>query len=317
MKGEQKQGLVTKSTGSHYQVMTDEGDSITCRLRGKFRQLNIRTTNPVAVGDRVVIKKVDEDRSVITEIIDRKNYIVRKSIKLSKSAHILAANVDRAYLMVTLVAPTTHLGFVDRFLVTAEAYQIPVTLLFNKVDLYDEMAHEILDEWSAIYEPLGYPCEKITATNKDAVIFLKEEIKGKQILLAGHSGVGKSTLLNALDSNINARTGEISDYHLSGQHTTTFAELYHLQSGGAVIDTPGIKGFGLVGFEKEFLSHYFPEMNSRRNECKFHNCVHINEPGCAIKEALNDGEIAESRYLNYLSMYEEDEGEGYRESLYR
>lgn len=317
MKTQQKVGVVVKSTGSHYDVLTDGGDKITCQLRGKFRKLNIRTTNPVAVGDRVVIEKVDDEKSVIVEIKERDNYIIRKSIKLSKSAHILAANVDRAYLLVTLVAPTTHLGFVDRFLVTAEAYQIPVTLLFNKVDLYDELALSIVDEWSYIYEPLGYDCKKISALKGSDVDFLRNEIKGQQVLLVGHSGVGKSTLINALDPNIKARTGAISEYHLSGQHTTTFAELYPLKTGGNIIDTPGIKGFGLVGFEKEFLSHYFPEMKERMNDCKFNNCVHINEPGCAIKEALHKGEIAESRYLNYISMFEEDENEGYRESLYR
>lgn len=317
MNKDSKNALVIKSTGSHYQVLTDDGEELTCRLRGKFRKLNIRTTNPVAVGDQVVIEKVDDERSVITEIQDRKNYIIRKSIKQSKDAHILAANIDRAYLMVTLVAPTTHLGFVDRFLVTAEAYEIPVTLLFNKIDIYDETAMMVVEEWIELYEPLGYTCEKVSAHDPASVQFLKDEIKDQQVMLSGHSGVGKSTLLNALDPNIDARTGDISDYHLSGQHTTTFAELHSLASGGAVIDTPGIKGFGLVGFEKEFLGHYFPEMKQRLGECKFHNCVHINEPGCAVKESLHNGEIAESRYLNYLAMYEEDEDEGYRESVYR
>lgn len=259
----------------------------------------------------------DENKGVITKVLERRNYIIRKSINLSKRSHILAANIDHVYLIVTLVAPVTYSAFIDRFLVTAEAYHIPATLLFNKVDLFEEAELEILEEFKSIYQSVGYRCENISALDPQSVEFLKADIKGKKVMFGGHSGVGKSTLINALAPELDLKTNKISDSHLSGQHTTTFAEMFPLASGGFVIDTPGIKAFGLIDFDKQELSHYFPEMQERLHECKFNNCQHINEPHCAIKQAVENGEISESRYYNYVMMHEEDESETYRKDIYK
>jgi ribosome biogenesis GTPase len=313
-----KKGTVIKSTGSWYSVMDEAGKRWDCRIRGKLRLAGIKSTNPVAVGDHIEFEiESDEETGVIKKILPRKNYIIRKSINLSKRSHILAANIDRVYLLVTLVAPQTQTGFIDRFLVTAEAYHIPVTLLFNKIDLYTQVEIDAMEKLKKIYEGVGYPCETISAKRPESVAFIREEIKGKKVMFGGHSGVGKSTLINTLAPDLNLRTGEISESHSSGLHTTTFAEMFELETGGFIIDTPGIRAFGLIDFDKKILSHYFPEMRDLLLECKFNDCQHMNEPKCAIKEAFYGDEIAESRYLNYLNMMEDDESETYRKDIYK
>lgn len=312
-------GTVLKSTGKWYTVELENGDIVQSRIRGKLRLDGLRTTNPIAVGDVVFLADQidDEGNRLIEDFKERKNYIVRKSTNLSKQKQILAANIDRAYLIVTLHSPVTHLAFIDRFLVTAESFRIPVTLLFNKVDLYTPEEMEYADALIYLYESIGYPGYKISAENKENIDFLREEIKGHQVMISGHSGVGKSTLINALDDTLNLKTGEISKAHQQGQHTTTFAEMHKLKTGGYIIDTPGIRAFGVIELDKAVLSHYFPEMRERMHDCKFNNCKHINEPGCAIKEAVEDGEISESRYYSYLQLMEEDENEVYRKSDYK
>jgi len=314
-----KKGVVIKSTGSWYKILTDTETLWNCKIKGKMRIKGIKSTNPVAVGDNVEFKIEDEDKliGVITKVQERKNYIVRKSINLSKRTHILAANIDHVYLLVTLVAPETHTGFIDRFLVTTEAYHIPVTLLFNKIDLLDESGVQYLENFKSVYQKIGYRCVNISATNPNSVQFLKDEIVGKKVMFGGHSGVGKSTLVNALEPNLNLKTKQISESHLQGQHTTTFAEMFPLKNGGYIIDTPGIKAFGLIDFDKKELSHYFSEMRVLLNNCKFNNCQHINEPHCAIKQAVEEGKINESRYYNYLMMHSDDENETFRKDIYK
>lgn len=311
------EGKVLKSTGKWYSVLIND-EVIDCRIRGKIRLQGLKTTNPVSAGDVVEVELLEneEKQGVITKVYERKNYIVRKSVNLSKQMHILASNVDRAYLLVTLVAPETHLAFIDRFLVAAESFRIPVTLLFNKMDQYFEEHLPLVDEVIEKYERIGYPGHKISALNIENIAFLQEEIKDCQVMIAGHSGVGKSTLINALDSNLSIKTKAISSYHLQGQHTTTFAEMHPLQTGGFIIDTPGIRAFGIVDLEKEHFAHYFPEMRSRLNACKFNNCMHINEPNCSIKKAVEEGEIAASRYATYLGLMHEDQEENYRKNIF-
>ena len=307
-------GKVLKSTGKWYIVEMEDGSIVNCRIRGKMRMSKLRTTNPIAVGDEVIISDVeDEDGNLmILDFKERKNYIVRKSTNLSKQMQILAANVDKAYLLVTIKSPLTHLAFIDRFLVAAESFRIPTTILFNKIDIYDEDELEYVDALSYMYEKAGYPCFKISATKEEDIEFLKEDIKGKQIMISGHSGVGKSTLVNALDDYLRLRIGAISESNAQGKHTTTFAEMYKLKSGGYIIDTPGIRAFGIVNLEKEVISHYFPEMRRFLNECKYNNCLHMNEPKCAVKEALDTGEVSESRYTTYVQLMTEDENEVHR-----
>ncbi len=310
------EGKVLKSTGKWYIVEMENGDVVNCRIRGRLRLDGLKTTNPIAVGDIVTVSEPqdDEGNRVIEDFLPRTNYIVRKSTNLSKQKQILAANIDRAYLLVTIHSPETHLAFIDRFLVSAESFRIPVTLLFNKIDLYNEDELEYIDALCFMYENIGYPCVKISASNKENVDFLKDEIKGKQVMISGHSGVGKSTLVNAIDPSLNLRTGEISKAHQQGQHTTTFAEMHKLSSGGYIVDTPGIRAFGIVDLDKEVISHYFPEMRALMHECKFNNCQHINEPKCAVKAALEAGEIDESRYMTYIQLMEEDQSETYRKN---
>jgi ribosome biogenesis GTPase len=310
------EGIVVKSTGSWYELKTSQGRRVQARLKGKFRIKGIKSTNPVAVGDKVLYEQ-DGEEVVIYEIKERKNYIIRKSINLSKQVQIIAANVDQLFLIVTIENPVTTLGFIDRFLVGAEAYRIPAVLVFNKVDILEtELQKEKLKKWVKKYESIGYECIQISAEQSIGLEPLKDKMMKQVSILSGNSGVGKSTLINKLDDNLDLRVNVISDYHKSGQHTTTFSELFELEFGGDIIDTPGIKGFGNVEIEKEELAHFFPEMRAMMNECKFNNCVHIKEPHCSIKKAVENGEIEESRYNNYISIYYEDDEETYRAKGY-
>ncbi|WP_256012731.1 ribosome small subunit-dependent GTPase A [Desertivirga xinjiangensis] len=298
------QGLVIKSTGSWYQVAANDGKVVDCRIKGKFRTKDIQTTNPVAVGDIVTIElEPDQETGVIYRLHERKNYIIRKSVNLSKQAQIIAANLDQAFLIVTLASPRTSLGFIDRFLITAEAYDIPAGLIFNKLDLFSEEGIEILADYEEIYKRIGYPCYEVSAIEGTNLPDIEELLKDKVTLFSGHSGVGKSTLINKLIPDIELKTGKISDWSDKGQHTTTFAEMHKLPQGGYLIDTPGIRELGIIDIKKEELAHFLPEFRALMNECRFHNCRHINEPGCAVLLAVEDGEIDQSRYESYLSIY--------------
>lgn len=309
-----QKGTVIKSTGKWYIVELFDGSLVDCRIRGKIRLDELRTTNPIAAGDVVMLssERDEEGKGVIVSVDLRRNYIVRKSTNLSKQSQILAANIDRAYLMVTLKSPVTHLAFIDRFLVSAESFRVPVTLLFNKVETYSSEDLFYLDALIDLYSSIGYPCYKISAENSLNIDFLLDEIKNVQVMISGHSGVGKTTLINRLDSTLSLRTGEISEYHQQGQHTTTFAEMHKLKSGGYIIDTPGIRAFGIIDLDREVISHYFPEMRDLLGTCKFHNCQHINEPNCNIKKSVELGLISESRYQTYLQLMTEDENEIHR-----
>ena len=306
--------LVVKSTGSWYSVLTNDGVQLDCRIRGKFRIQGLKSTNPVAVGDRVLLDVNGEDY-LISKILERKNYIIRKSVNLSKQVHIIAANIDQAFLIVTLASPTTSVGFIDRFLVTAEAYQIPTVLVFNKVDLYDEFDREYHDEIVQMYTNSGYECLETSALDQMNIDLLTTKMTAKVTLLSGHSGVGKSTLVNVIDPDLDLVTQQVSEAHNKGMHTTTFAEMYPLHFGGFIIDTPGIKGFGLVDVSEFELADYFPEILRLKGQCKFHNCKHVNEPKCAVKDAVAVDEIHPVRYNSYLSILEDD-GNQYREFKY-
>lgn len=301
------QGLVMKSTGSWYLVKTDDGSIIECRLKGKIRLEDRKTTNPVAVGDIVELQRDEDGSNQIVTILPRKNYIIRKSINLSKQAHIIASNLDQAILVATLVAPRTSLGFIDRFLVTAEAYGINAKIVFNKCDVLDEEMIELQNDIIKLYTVIGYQCYSISSFNNDDVEMIKDLLKDKTTLLSGHSGVGKTTLINAIDSKLDLRTGDISSAHLKGMHTTTFAELFPLSFGGNIIDSPGIKELGLVEMKKEEIGHYFPEIRALLNECKFNNCIHVNEPHCAILKAVEEGRISDERYQSYLGILNGEE----------
>lgn len=307
-------GTVMKSTGSNYSVRLKNGRIILCRVRGKIRLEGRETTNPIAVGDRVQVLWNDEETEtpVIVEVYPRQNYIERKSVNLSKRAQIIAANIDQCYLFVTLFAPETHLPFIDRFLIATESMRIPTSLVFNKMDLYDSTALEVLNEMVSIYEPLGYPCFKISTFDGTGLEDLRQDMIGKQVVLSGHSGAGKSSLINALFPEAAVRVGEISEYHFKGQHTTTFAEMFQLGDNIDLIDTPGIKSFGLVEIDKHVLGHYFPEIRNLMKNCRFHNCQHHNEPSCAVRQAAENGEIAPSRYANYLSILLDEEDTHWR-----
>lgn len=304
-------GLVLKTTGSHYRVKMPNGDVVDCTIRGKLRLKGVKTTNPVTVGDFVQVELSDKNSGVITAVNDRKNYIIRKSTNLSRESHIIAANLDQAVLVVTIEFPETQLGFIDRYLVTAEAYSIPAVIVFNKVDLLTDSGIDKLNQYISIYEPIGYKCLIVSAQTGYNMNLFRELIQGKTSLISGNSGVGKSTLVNTVEPNLNLRTNNISSAHLTGKHTTTFSEIFELSFGGYIIDTPGIKGFGLIDIEKNELYHFFPEIFKLSSECKYYNCTHIHEPGCAVIEAAKNGEISASRYLNYLSIYEDD-NEKYR-----
>ncbi|MGV6945552.1 ribosome small subunit-dependent GTPase A [Sphingobacterium kyonggiense] len=297
-------GIVTKSTGSWYQVKDDNGNSYECRIKGKFRTHGIKTTNPIAVGDIVDFElEPGQDSGVITQLEPRRNYIIRRSVNLSKQTQIIGANLDQAILVVTLASPPTSTGFIDRFLVTAEAYSIPAILVFNKLDLFSDEGLEILAEYMDLYENLGYPCYAVSALKGEHIEELRQLLKDKTTLVSGHSGVGKSTLINAIVPGLELKTGIISEWSDKGKHTTTFAEMIDLPFGGQLIDTPGIRELGIVDIEPQELSHYYPEMRKLLNQCKFHNCRHINEPGCAVLAGLESGEIEPSRYESYISIY--------------
>jgi len=309
-------GIVTKSTGSWYRVILPDATTIDCRLKGKFRIKGIKSTNPVAVGDHVIFDfENKKETGVITKIIERQNYIIRKSVNLSKQTHIIAANIDIAFLVITINNPPTFTGFIDRFLATAEAYNIHGALLFNKIDSYTEKEVAKFEELKVIYTKIGYQCIAISATQKTNIEEVKKLMKGKTTMFSGHSGAGKSTLINAIEPVLNLKTAAISKQHQQGIHTTTFAEMFPLSFGGFIIDTPGIKGFGVVDFDVQEISHYFPEFFKISSKCKYNNCLHINEPKCAVKEAIANGEIAESRYKSYLQLMEGDT-ENYRVDIY-
>jgi ribosome biogenesis GTPase len=309
-KADLKTGVVVRSTGSWYAVRQDNDFTVQCKLKGKFRIKGIRTTNPVAVGDKVdFIYDEDTQTGVIVHIHERENYVIRKATKLSKAAHIIAANVDQAVLIVSLIKPRTSTGFIDRFLVTTEAYHIPATIVFNKRDLYDEELLEVLEEYIKVYESAGYDCLVTSAKENYNVKAFEEVLKNKISLLSGHSGVGKSALINAVDPSLNLKEGEISKYHDKGKHTTTFAEMFPLYFGGFIIDTPGIKEFGLVGFDKYELGQRFPEIRKKMTECRFNDCLHKAEPGCAVRVAVESGEISSFRYKNYLNILKDLEEE--------
>lgn len=306
-------GIVIRNTGSSYIVRTDGGASVECRVKGNFRLRGIRSTSPVAVGDGVTVEERPGGVSFITEIDDRRNYIVRKASNLSKRSHVLAANVDLALLFVTVARPETTTTFVDRFLASAEAYRVPVVLVFNKMDELSGDEREEAEGLMALYRAVGYDCRPLSAVTGDGVPELQTLMKGRICLLAGHSGVGKSTLLNRLVPEAHARTAAVSEAHGTGMHTTTFSELYDLPGGGSVIDIPGIKGFGTFDMEPEEVAHYFRDIFSLSAGCRFHNCTHTHEPGCAVLAALEEHRLAPTRYASYLSMLEDKEEAKYRQ----
>lgn len=323
-------GIVVKNTGSWYVVKTDDNQLFQCKVKGNFRLKGIRSTNPVAVGDRVRITSSDsghEQVGLITEILDRRNYIIRKASNLSKQSHIIAANIDQAALVVTLRHPETSTTFIDRFLAGAEAYRVPVIIIFNKVDLLDKDDMHLLQLFFNLYESIGYPCYGVSALNNErslcSINDLRKVLQGKTTLFSGNSGVGKSTLLNALIPGLDLKTAEISDSHDTGMHTTTFSEMFDLprpdndspSESGYIIDTPGIKGFGTFDMEREEVGHYFREIFEISKKCRFGNCTHTHEPGCAVLQAVNDHNIAQSRYNSYLSMLEDKDEDKYRSKL--
>ena len=298
------EGIVTSSTGSWYEVATDSG-KFNCRIRGRLRLKGVRSTNPVVVGDRVAIEP-DGDSSVIVEILPRRNYVIRRASNLSKESHIIAANIDHALLIVTLHSPATPREFVDRFLITCEAYKIPVTILLGKADTLVGEHEAEAEEFEHIYGDAGYAIRRISSTEGVGIEEVRAMLDGRTTLVAGNSGVGKSTLIGSIDPTIEIRTGEISESHHKGKHTTTFSTMYPIQ-GGYIIDTPGIKGFGLIDIEDNELCHYFPEMMRLAPECRFYNCTHIHEPGCAVRTAVEEGRVAWSRYESYLKILDEDD----------
>lgn len=301
-------GIVIKSTGSRYRVLTPDDRLFECTLKGKFRVQSVRTTNPVAVGDKVMfIREPHPGSGVITEVLDRHNYILRKASNLSKQAQIIAANIDQAFLMVTIIHPETPVEFIDRFLLTCEAYRIPARVIINKTDIYGEEEYSRMDRLSSLYGSAGYECISISVADGSNLGRIRELMTGKVTLVAGNSGVGKSSLLNFLNPSLGLRTEEISDYHKQGKHITTFPEMHKLPFGGFAIDTPGIRGFGLTDMDKNEIYHFFPELFSAARECRYYNCLHVNEPGCAVRKAVEEGLIDSLRYRSYLSIMEDDD----------
>ena len=298
--------LVIKSTGSWYDVRQDDGQVIPCRLRGQFRIKGIKSTNPVVVGDHVTIEMEQDGTGTIVGIEPRRNYIERKSTNLSKISHVIASNIDVCFLLVTLKEPRTSLGFIDRFLVSAEGFRIPVCLVFNKMDIYDEAELAVIDRLSDLYSQIGYDIIRTSAKTGLGIEELRQRMAGKVALFSGHSGTGKSALIKNLDPSLDIKVGEISKQHLKGKHTTTFAEMFPI-AGGFMMDTPGIKEFGLIQYSKEEIRDYFPEIRAYNNQCKFDDCIHLHEPGCAVQQAVEEGLISESRYINYLSILLDDD----------
>ena len=307
-------GLVIRSTGSWYSVKTDSGNILECRIKGKLRMKEVRTTNPLAVGDRVEFELQHDETSkdgvtgIISSVEPRKNYIIRKASNLSKESQIIAANIDHAYIVVTVNYPVTLPGFIDRYLISALAYRITASLVFNKIDLYTDKDYGKLEEYLNTYESIGYKCFQVSAEKNININSLSVELKDKISLFSGLSGVGKSSILNRIDPTLELKTGLISDHHQQGKHTTTFAEMFEMKSGGFLIDTPGIRGFGVIDMEKTEISHYFPEMFGLLGQCRFFNCTHVHEPGCAVKSAWEKGDIPATRYESYLSLIGEDNG---------
>jgi len=309
-----ERGVVFRSTGSWYDVQDGMGETVRCRIKGKIRLQGIRTTNPIAVGDFVQFTRVEDGTGSIDSIEERRNFIARKSVNLSKESHVVASNLDRAFLIVTIAKPRTSSGFIDRFLVTAEAIGIPATIVFNKMDLLegDEEASARQEELEKIYADVGYKTLRVSAETGMGIAEMKSALKDGIYLLSGHSGVGKSTIINRLVPGLELKTADVSESHSKGRHTTTFAEMFSVPEGGFIIDTPGIKGFGLVALQKETLNHQFPEFFALLMGCKFNNCVHTDEPGCAVRKAVEEGEVSEERYGNYVEMYA-----GFDEGPYR
>jgi len=305
-------GLVIKNTGSWYQLRADDGTAVQAKIKGNFRIKDIRSTNPITVGDRVVFDVNAEGQALISDIEPRRNCIVRRASNLSKQSHVIACNIDVSALFVTIKLPETSTVFIDRFLATAQAYDVPVFIVFNKIDLYSEEDNEYLAGLMRLYEHLGYRCFAVSAVNQASIAPLKAEIQGKTVLFSGHSGVGKSTLINNIAGKEIAKTGKISNYHKKGTHTTTFSEMFEMADGGYIIDTPGIKGFGTVDMKTKEISHYFPEIFAKSGKCRFYNCTHTNEPQCAVLEAVENQEISSSRYHSYLGILNDVEAGKYR-----
>ena len=312
-----QKGKVYRSTGSWYDVKLDSGNFVKARIQGKFRNLSIKTTNPISVGDEVDLLLNSNDEVVIKNIYPRKNYIIRKSVNLSKEAHIIASNLDLAVLVVTVINPLTSPGFIDRFTVTAEAYKIPLLIVFNKIEVYDSKALIKLETFEKSYSNAGYDTLRMSVLENIGIREFERKIKNKTVLISGNSGAGKSTLINKIIPELNLKIGEISSTHNTGKHTTTFAEMFDYDDKTQIIDTPGIKGFGLVDLNKNELSRFFPEMLKVLKNCKFHNCKHIKEPGCVVLEQLNNNNFSVSRYQSYLAMFLEDEDSSYRKNNYQ
>lgn len=306
-------GLVICNTGSSYSVLAEDGVEYACKIKGRFRLKGIRTTNPVAVGDNVEISVAPDGSAFITNIEPRSNYIIRRASNLSKEAHIIAANLNQAFLIVTLTHPVTSTTFIDRFLATAEAYRVPVTLVINKIDLLsgpDE--RELLEGITYLYNVIGYPVMHTSTVTGEGIDMLREALRNKITLFSGNSGVGKSTLINTLIPGLSLRTAEISDVHLTGMHTTTFSEMYPLPEGGYIVDTPGVRGFGTIDFDRYEVAHFFPEIFRASADCRYGNCTHTHEPGCAVLAALEQCQISQSRYASYLSILDDLDHEKYR-----
>ena len=304
--------MVIKSTGSRYRVLCGSGNVVECTIKGKFRVKELRTTNPVAVGDNVLFEYEKRGNTgIITEVLERKNHLLRKASNLSKESQVIAANIDQLFLMITIILPETPVEFIDRFLITAEAYRVPACIIINKTDLYGDPEKERMEQIVSMYRKIGYECFLVSVTGNEGLDKLREKLKDRITLLAGNSGVGKTTLLNVLNPSLNLKTGEISDYHKQGKHITTFPEMHKMPFGGYVIDTPGMRGFGVVDMQRNEIYHFFPEIFRTSKECRYNNCLHLDEPGCAVTKAVEEGEIDQLRYRSYINILE-DENSKYR-----